>query len=282
MHIQHFAAFSRDGQGGNPAGVVLLDQFPGDEVMQRTAADLGYSETVFAAQQGSPWRVRYFAPTSEVPFCGHATIALGAALAEAHGNGTYPLVLHDGTPIVVEGLVQDGSLSATLRSPSTRSQPLDAQTTARVLAVFGYHHDDLDPRIPPARIHGGASHLLIALRDAEGLASLQYEFEAGRQLMLEHGVATVGLVHAETAQRFLARHAFAGGGVYEDPATGAGAAALAGYLRDIGWPHGGTLEILQGQHMGVPCRIAVRMNARPGEGVQVSGEVRRLVAGKLA
>lgn len=58
MHIQHFAAFSRDGQGGNPAGVVLLDQFPADEVMQRTAADLGYSETVFAARQGSPWQVR--------------------------------------------------------------------------------------------------------------------------------------------------------------------------------------------------------------------------------
>lgn len=282
MHIQHFAAFSRDGQGGNPAGVVLLDQFPDDEIMQRTAADLGYSETVFAARQASQWQVRYFAPTSEVPFCGHATIALGAALAEAHGNGAYPLVLHDGTAIAVEGRVQAASMSAALRSPATHSRALDAETTARVLDVFGYRIDDLDPRIPPARIHGGASHLLIALRDAEALAAMQYEFAAGRKLMLEQGVATVGLVHAESAQRFLARHAFAGGGVYEDPATGAGAAALAGYLRDLSWPHGGVLEILQGQHMGVPCRIEVRLGVRAGEGVQVAGEVRPHQSGKPA
>lgn len=282
MHIQHFAAFSLDGHGGNPAGVVLLDHFPSDEIMQRTAADLGYSETVFAERKEAQWQVRYFAPTSEVPFCGHATIALGAALAEAHGNGAYPLVLHDGTPIVVEGHVQGSSMSAALQSPRTRSQPLDAATTAQVLDVFGYRASDLDPRIPPARVHGGASHLVIALRNAEALASMRYDFDAGRRLMLEHGVVTIGLVHAETAQRLLARHAFAGGGVYEDPATGAGAAALAGYLRDLEWPHGGTLEILQGQHMGVPCRIAVRIGMQAGEGVQVAGDVRRLAPGKLA
>ena len=49
--------------------------------MQRIAAEVGYSETAFAMRDGDRWRVRYFSPEAEVPFCGHATIALGAALA---------------------------------------------------------------------------------------------------------------------------------------------------------------------------------------------------------
>jgi hypothetical protein len=38
--------------------------------------------------------------------------------------------------------------------------------------------------------------------------------------------------------------------VYEDPATGAATAALAGYLREIDWPHGGKIEVIQGEDMG--------------------------------
>ena len=56
--------------------------------MRAIAAEVGYSETVFAAPHGEGWRVRYFAPQIEVPFCGHATIAPAAALALAHGDGT--------------------------------------------------------------------------------------------------------------------------------------------------------------------------------------------------
>lgn len=48
------------------------------------------------------WCVRYFSPGSEVPFCGHATIALGAALALEHGDGVFPLTL-DKVEITVEG-----------------------------------------------------------------------------------------------------------------------------------------------------------------------------------
>ena len=40
--------------------------------MQCVAAEVGFSETVFAAPHENAWRVRYFAPELEVPFCGHA------------------------------------------------------------------------------------------------------------------------------------------------------------------------------------------------------------------
>ncbi len=73
MDVQRIAAFSDGPVGGNPAGVVLCDALPPAERMQAVAAEVGYSETAFAAPVGDDWRVRYFAPAIEVPFCGHAT-----------------------------------------------------------------------------------------------------------------------------------------------------------------------------------------------------------------
>ena len=96
MQVQRIAAFTENGAGGNPAGVVLLDDLPLPEAMQRLAAAVGYSETVFAAPSADGWRTRYFSPESEVPFCGHATVALGVALARAHGAGRYRLQLSGG------------------------------------------------------------------------------------------------------------------------------------------------------------------------------------------
>jgi PhzF family phenazine biosynthesis protein len=73
---------------------------------------------------------------------------------------------------------------------------------------------------------------------------------------------------------FHSRNPFASGGVYEDPATGAAAAALAGYLRDIGWQGKNEFVILQGEDMGVPSRLMVRFSPKVGESVSVSGETR--------
>ena len=85
------AAFSNGSNGGNPAGVVLCDALPDAAAMQAVAAEVGYSETVFAAPAEDCWRVRDFAPEVEVDFFGHATIALGAALALRQDDGTFAL-----------------------------------------------------------------------------------------------------------------------------------------------------------------------------------------------
>jgi predicted PhzF superfamily epimerase YddE/YHI9 len=84
------------------------------------------------------------------------------------------------------------------------------------------------------------------------------------------------LGHAASDRRFHTRNAFAYGGVYEDPATGAATAALAGYLRDIAWPHGGAIEVQQGDDMGIPCRIRAEIPATRGASIRLSGTVRRL------
>lgn len=137
MNIQKLSAFTRHGQGGNPAGVLIADSLPNAAMMQSVAAELGYSETVFASPQGQSWRTRYFSPESEVPFCGHATIALGAALAREKGNGRFHLSLNN-VEINVDGQYNDGAMVATLLSPPTQSRRLTQEEILDTLGLFKY------------------------------------------------------------------------------------------------------------------------------------------------
>jgi len=276
MNVQKIAAFSDGHAGGNPAGVVLCEgALPPAAEMQRVAAEVGFSETAFAVRDGAAWRVRYYSPAAEVPFCGHATIALGAALARAHGDGVYPLALAQAA-ISVEGRRAGALVSAALQSPPTRSGPVDAVVVDEALRLFGYAREDLDPRLPPARVHGGGDHLLLALNSRAALAAMRYELEAGRALMTREGWITILLAWAESDTRFHTRNPFAFGGVYEDPATGAATAALAGYLRDLGWPHGGAIEVVQGEDMGARSLLHAEIGPVPGSSIRISGTARDL------
>ena len=275
MDVLRIAAFSDGDTGGNPAGVLIADVLPDAAKMQTIAAEVGFSETAFAAPDGDNWRVRYFSPESEVPFCGHATIALGAALVRQFGDGVFALTLNQAS-ITVEGFRDGENVAAALQSPPTRSKPAPPKLVAEALALFGYADSDLDPAIPPALIHGGADHLVLALKSRQALAAMAYELKAGQALMRREGLVTILLAYAETPRLFHTRNPFASGGVYEDPATGASTAAFAGYLRDLGWPHGGAIDIVQGEDMGMRSRLHADIPPTPGSSIRVSGSARMM------
>jgi PhzF family phenazine biosynthesis protein len=275
MNVLKIAAFSDGREGGNPAGVVLCDKLPAADVMQASAAEVGFSETAFAALEddNTSWRVRYFSPESEVPFCGHATIALGAALAAKKGSGKYLLRLNE-ADISVEGSAVGDQFSAALQSPPTQSAQLETGDIEATLALFGYDRSQLDETIPPARIHGGADHYVLALKRREDLRALDYDLDAGRQFMRARDLVTIMFVVRQDDHLFHVRNAFASGGVLEDPATGAAAAAFSGYLRDIDWPHGGKISIIQGEDMGARSLITAEFGPEPGSSIRVSGATR--------
>lgn len=274
MDVQRLASFTQGGAGGNPAGVVIADALPDAERMQEVAAQVGFSETAFAARQGNGFRVRYFAPLAEVPFCGHATIALGAALGTAFGEGQYDLTLNDAA-ISVTAYREGDAMGARLVSPNTSFAPLDHGVLDKFLVLFGLVPSDLDAAIPPAMINGGARHLLLALKDHQKLRDMTYDFDAGATLMAAHGLVTVNLIWRDTAERIYSRNAFASHGVYEDPATGAAAAALAGYLRDAVL-QSNAFDVLQGIEMGCPSRLSVKPRPGTGAPIEVAGTVRAM------
>ncbi len=274
MNVLKLAAFSQNGKGGNPAGVAFYDEMPAADDMLVIAKQVGYSETAFLVKQNDGWRVRYFAPEMEVPFCGHATIALGAALGERFGEGTYKLYLNQSEISVRAEKSASGAFGSTLQSPETWSEDAPKEYVDRALSAFKLSHEELDPGFPIRFAFAGAKHLILALKDRKTLADMNYPFDEVRALMAKQGLVTISLIWKESNSVFHSRNAFASGGVYEDPATGAAAAALAGYLRDINWSGSKTFTILQGEDMGVPSRLRVTFTPKAGESVAVSGEVR--------
>jgi PhzF family phenazine biosynthesis protein len=263
--LHRLAAFTDVPTGGNPAGVWIGDALPSPADMQRIAADVGFSETAFVAPTtGAERTIRYYSPEAEVTFCGHATIATGVVLGAASGDGTYRLHTSVGVvPVAVE--TRDGRREASLTSVTPSHEPAPPALVDAALAALGWRRDDLDPAIPPARAYAGAWHLVLAVARAERLAALDYDFAALKALMLDAGLTTLQLVWRESADVFHARNPFPVGGVVEDPATGAAAAALGGYLRDAGLVAAPTrLVIRQGEAMGRPSRLVVDIPASGG------------------
>ncbi|MCK8438146.1 PhzF family phenazine biosynthesis protein [Streptomyces sp. D2-8] len=278
MEVLRYVAFSTDPEGGNPAGVVLDASGADDAVMLATAAEVGYSETAFVVGSGDgPLDVRYFSPLAEVPFCGHATIATAVAHAERHGTGRLLLRTAAGPVTVTTERAADGTLVATLVSVAPRSVPVEEADLAELLAILGWSAEDLDPALPPRVAFGGAWHPVLAAASRARLADLDYDMAALTALMARRDWTTIDLVWRESPAVFHARNPFPPGGVTEDPATGAAAAAFGGYLREFGLVRTpATLTVHQGVDMGRPSTITVTVPAEPDTGIGVTGAAVRL------
>jgi PhzF family phenazine biosynthesis protein len=268
--ILRYSAFTDTPDGGNPAGVVLDASQLTDGDMQRIAAEVGYSESAFVTtREDGAYDVRYFSPEMEVPFCGHATIATAVALAERDGAG--PLTFHTQAGTVpVATSASNGGITATLTSvaPHVEDAPQDLLETA--LDALRWSERDLDPNLPPKVSYAGARHLILAASTRERLSDLDYDFDALKAIMHAHELVTVDLVHRQSETTFDARNPFPTGGVVEDPATGAAAAAFGAYLRhqNLITPPA-TITVHQGVDMGRPSLLTIEIGTEPE--IRVSG-----------
>lgn len=269
--LSRLSAFTSDPNGGNPAGVWIGDELPSVETMQQIAAEVGYSETAFVVPRSGYERVvRYYSPEAEVPFCGHATIATGVAIGKECGEGTYKLSTSVGV-VPVQVFNQNGKLKAALTSVPPKQLPAENNLVEKVLSILGWKNSELDLNLPPVKAFAGNWHLVLAAGTRERLRELNYDFEGLKQIMLLEGLTTLQLVWRESHSVFHSRNPFPVGGIVEDPATGAAAAAFGGYLRSIrAVPVPSEITIFQGQDMGRPSQIQVEIPEVGG--IVVGGE----------
>jgi PhzF family phenazine biosynthesis protein len=271
--VLRYAAFTLNGEGGNPAGVVLDARDLDEDEMQRIAAEVNYSETAFLTPRGDEpnvYDVRYFAPQQEVPFCGHATIASAVALAER--TPMAEMIFHTRAGLVTLNTEEtEGGILAELTSISPRISEPPAGVVERSLAALRWSTDDLDPDYPPRLANAGSEHLVLVTRTHRRLAGLDYDYDELAAIMREHGIITLQLIWPKSKRRYFSRNPFAGSGVVEDPATGAAAAAFGGYLRELGKiGHTARFTIRQGAEIGRPSLIEVSViEGEPG--VRVRG-----------
>lgn len=128
MRIWIVDAFTNQPYRGNPAAVVIVDEFPDKEICQKIAAEMNLSETAFVKKlKDNHFHLRWFTPKVEVKLCGHAT------LASAH-------ILHSQAMIVGNEILFD-SLSGPLKvyvSPSQYTLDFPLQKTGEPIEVENY------------------------------------------------------------------------------------------------------------------------------------------------
>lgn len=281
--VLRYTAFATDPAGGNPAGVVLDAAGLDEAAMLEIAAGLGYSETAFltappeglGGEPGRAFSVRYFSPKAEVPFCGHATVATAVALAERIGPGDLLLATPVGT-VPVSVTAEDGLLRATLTSVEPHTEEIADADLAEALAALDWPAADLDPAFPPRIAFAGNRHLVLGAATRARLADLAYDFPRLEALMRRLDLTTVQLVFRAGPELFHVRDPFPVGGVVEDPATGAAAAAFGAYARELGLvPEQAELTLHQGEDMGRPGVLTVALH--PGDPrVRVAGTAVRI------
>src|SRR5213078_979318 len=95
-------AFTSEPFRGNPAAVCLLDRPRPERWLQHVAAEMNLSETAFLLPIGDGFNLRWFTPTTEVPLCGHATLASAAVVMERLEPGRSSVVFHSASgPLTV-------------------------------------------------------------------------------------------------------------------------------------------------------------------------------------
>ena len=275
--VLRYAAFTTTPAGGNPAGVVLDATGLDDADQQKIAADVGYSETAFVTRADDGYRVRYFSPLAEVAFCGHATIATAVALADRDGHGQLLFHTQAGEIPVTTTLGDDGLTRASLTSVPTSSREATPEEIAETLVALHWSTADLSSQHVPHVAFAGNHHLVLVLSSRQRLASLNYDFDRLTTIMTRFGWTTVQLLWSESDTVWHSRNPFPVGGVVEDSATGAAAAAFGGYLlatERVGEPT--RLTIHQGEDMGRPSVLTVDVNPADPR-VTVSGTATPIV-----
>ena len=157
---------------------------------------------------------------------------------------------------------------------------IGAADLAEALAALDWPAADLDPALPPRIAYAGARHLVLAAATRERLADLAYDFARLEALMRRLDLTTLQLVWREAPEVFHVRDPFPVGGVVEDPATGAAAAAFGAYVRELGLvPDDRCPDPAPGRGHGPPRHPhgGAARRGRPGPG-QRDGDADRLSA----
>lgn len=274
-------AFTDRAYGGNPAGVVPDAASLTEAQMRAIAREMNLSETAFLLPPTSPaadLRVRFFTPTSEIPLCGHATIASFHLLRELGRIGPGVTRLETNVGVLPVEVRADGR--AFLQSDPLTFAPSPA-TDAELARLLGVAREEV---LPGARLVRGK--LIAPVRGLKTLETAKPDFR-GILALAPKGVQGLAPLSYETRTRGPLTHVryFAPSvGIDEDPVTGTAHIALGGYLVEagkIGVPAAFVGE--QGDFCGRPGLVEVEVSGtRDAPVVRVGGRAVTVLRGTMA
>ena len=284
-------AFTENLFGGNPAGVVILpegEDFPSDEIMTKTAAELRYSETAFIKRlNDKEFNIRYFTPAAEVELCGHATIgSFKALLASGYieDNQTYINHTLSGTLNID---VKNGFVLMDMAAPVKIGEISEHEKLRELYDIMGLDYDAEKSEgvsMIPQLISTGLPDIMMPVSSLEVLDRIEPDFPALSKLSERYEV--VG-VHAFTVNCDDATcHVRNFAPLYdidEEAATGTSNGALTyyGYLNGF-VKSGDDCRFIQGEKMQRPSAILSHIEADGDNcSIQVGGSAVILAEGDI-
>jgi PhzF family phenazine biosynthesis protein len=207
-------AFTTRAYAGNPAAVVLLEEFASDDVLQAIAAENNLSETAFLVPKAGEYQLRWFTPTVEVPLCGHATLASAAVVLERLEPERDRVAFSTASgQLGVTRAANRGSyvMDFPVR-PTVRVDPPD-----RLAAILG---------ADPVDVHGNEFNYLVVLDSAAMVRELAPDMSAIARID-SPGMIVTAL--GDDDYDFVSRYFAPAKGIPEDPVTGSAHCMLAPY-----------------------------------------------------
>lgn len=202
-------AFSAKLFEGNPAAVVVLEEFLEDEKLCAIARENNLSETAFLVAQGEEYRLRWFTPKDEIALCGHATLASAAVIFERLEPERTLVRFHTASGVLT---VRRSGAGYSMDFPAHGHEPVAVpQGLAEALGA------------DPVRVWQ-SSFLMVELKDARTVRGLRPDFEAISKLHA-HGVIVTAA--GDEGYDCVSRVFVPAHGVPEDPVTGSAHCALA-------------------------------------------------------
>jgi PhzF family phenazine biosynthesis protein len=205
-------AFTTRRFAGNPAAVIPMETFPPDTVLQAIAAENNLAETAFLVREGNDYRLRWFTPATEVPLCGHATLASAAVVMERLEPGRGDVVFHSASgPLPVKRTAN----GCVLNFPARRSDKV--VSPPRLTEALG---------AIPLEVFVNAFNYMAILESAQVLHDLSPDMADIARLDRPGVIVTAS---GEPPYDFVSRYVAPSKGIPEDPVTGAAHCMLVPY-----------------------------------------------------
>ncbi|MDW4525666.1 PhzF family phenazine biosynthesis protein [Rossellomorea marisflavi] len=218
--------------GGNPAGVVLVDERD-ESFMQLFARELGYSETAFVERKSDfSFHVRFFTPNTEVDLCGHATIAAFTVLLD---NG----LVADGRSYIMKTGAGDitvhltnGRIMMEQAPPSLGNLCEDEKELAELL---GIEVSSIEGALPPRAVSTGLMDLMVPITSRLALDAITPDMKALAAYQKKHGLEGIHAFTLDTTDALACSRNFSPlYGIDEESATGTASGAMTYYLYHYG------------------------------------------------
>jgi len=276
----HVDSFTTTPFRGNPAGVVLHADALTDSQMQDIARELKHSETAFVLNPGGSdhdVHIRYFTPTTEVPICGHATIAAHYARAKWLGLDEHVIRQETGAGIQEIAVHREGDdYRVTMhQGPISFGKPIVGAYRERIASALGLTVNDLVASLPVQTVSTGHSKIIVPLRDGVDLDRVMPDNVALTELSRQigcNGYFPYLIRDGETATdgRMFAPAI----GIAEDPVTGNANGPLGACLVQYGLMRHDGRRLTFAGHQGRAIRregiVHVTVDIESGQPKQVS------------